>query len=129
MFLPGNKCQVISVWGHLNQPAQMLTLVWVLVLSEDLPGTSDFRFLWGAVSTLCLGEGLWTQCFCSVLHFQLPLHSCHTEVTSTPVCLSLVKTDASQGAVLARLEPGRWRALWFGSRVSLGRPCVSGAEG
>ena len=67
--------------------------------------------------------------FFSVLHFQHLQHSYHTEVTSTHVCLSLVKTDAAQAAVLARLEPGGWRALWFWSRVSLGRPCVSGAEG
>lgn len=45
MFLPANRYQVISVWGHLNQPAQMLTSVWVLVFSEDHPGTTDLRFL------------------------------------------------------------------------------------
>ena len=42
----------------LHQTA--LTLVWVLLFLEDLQGTSDFRLLWGSVSTLCLGEGLWT---------------------------------------------------------------------
>ena len=98
LLLSGHQC----LGGGLHKTAW--TLVWVLLLLEDLQGTSDFRFLWGAISTLCLGQGLGTQCICSVLHIQHLLRSYHTEETSTHVCLSPVKTDAAQAAVLARLS-------------------------
>lgn len=45
-------CQVISVRGGLNLLA--LTLDWVLLLFEDLQGTSNFRFLVGTCAS-CLG--------------------------------------------------------------------------
>ena len=45
--------QVINVWAVV-----CIKLPWPWF--GYLQGTSDFRLLWGAVSTLCLGEGLWT---------------------------------------------------------------------
>ena len=103
VFPPGNRCQVISMWGSLNQPAQMLMLVWVLVFFEDLQGTSNFRFLVGSHQYLVLrmragGHSVFALSYLSAV--------LHTEGTSTRVCLSLVGNDAAQASVLAGLEPG-----------------------